>query len=88
MVGGLLVPNRIRIYCGILIGSFMHSRWQTGGENSALSSSICVQLTVALPMSSKPESQLYIAVSPMELPVNVTIPSSIVGSQQSAVMIT
>ena len=56
-----------------------HSRLHTGaaGVNAAEFTSTCVHVTDAFPMSSKPESQVYVAVSPTEFPVNVTVPFTI-----------
>ena len=44
------------------------------GENAAEFTSTCVHVTDAFPMSSKPGSQVYVAVSPTVLPMNVTVP--------------
>ena len=51
--------------------------WQVGvaGSNTAVSF-VCVQTAVESPMSSYPESQVYVAVTPIELPLNVTCPLS------------
>ena len=62
----------------------MHSRLHTGaaGENVIEFASTCVHVTDAFPMSSKPESQVYVAVSPMEFPVNVTVPFTMSGGSR------
>ena len=61
-----------------------HSRLHTGaaGENAAEFTSTCVHVTDAFPMSSKPESQVYVAVSPTEFPVNVTVPFTMSGGSR------
>ena len=64
-----------------------YSRLQNGvcGENSAEFESSCVHVVVALPINSKPELQVYVAVPPTELFVNVTKPLLISsGSEHSA----
>ena len=67
---------------------FMHYlRLHTGdtGENAAVFTSSCVHVAVALPTSSKPMLQLWVAVSSTEFPVNVTIPlTGSTGSGHSA----
>ena len=61
-----------------------HSRLHTGaaGENAAEFTSTCVHVTDAFPMSSKPGSQVYVAVSPTEFPVNVTVPFTMSGGSR------
>ena len=55
------------------------------GENSAELALNCVHTVAALPVRLKPRSQLYIATSPIELPLNDTMPLSIsAGSGHSA----
>ena len=50
-------------------------RRQMGCENEALFPSVAsVQVAMASPISSNPVLQVYVAVSPAELPVNVTPP--------------
>ena len=51
-------------------------RLHTGGtgENAAVSAFTCVHVAIALPTSSKPMLQLWVAVLLTEFPVNVTIP--------------
>ena len=53
-----------------------HSRLHTGaaGVNAAEFTSTCVHVMGAFPTSSKPGSQVYVAVSPTVFPVNVTVP--------------
>ena len=53
-----------------------YSRLHTGAaeENVAEFTSTCMQVVDAFPISSKPELQVYAAVSPTELPVNITMP--------------
>lgn len=55
----------------------MNLRRQVGeaGSNEALLIS-CTHVATASPISSKPELQVYEAVSPIELPLNVTTPLS------------
>ena len=61
-----------------------HSRLHTGaaGENVAEFTSTCVHVTDAFPMTSKRGSQVYVAVSPMEFPVNVTVPFTMSGGSR------
>ena len=67
--------------------SCIYSRLHTGGsgENAAKFTSTSVHVVVALPTSSKPVLQVYVAVSPTKLPVNVTMPLTMsAGSEHSA----
>ena len=53
--------------------SLAHIHWQVGGAgwNEALfPPASSVQVAVASPVSSNPESQVYVAVSPTSLPLN------------------
>ena len=62
-------------------------RLHTGrsGENAAEFTSTRVHVAVALPTSSKPMLQVWVAVSSTELPVNVTTPlTGSTGSGHSA----
>ena len=53
----------------------MYLRRQTGGagENEALFPA-CLHVATLEPISSNPVLQVYVAVSPTELPVEVTLP--------------
>ena len=65
-----------------------HSRLHTGaaGINAAEFTCNCVHVMDAFPMSSKPGSQVYVAVSPTELLVNVAVPFTMSsGSEHRAV---
>ena len=61
----------------------------SGGENEALFISTAgVQVATASPTSSNPETQVYVAVSPTELPVDVTAPLlGAVGLEHRAIII-
>ena len=67
----MLIINKITQY----------SRLHTGaaGKNAAEFTSTCVHITDVFPSSSKPGSQVYVAVSPTEFPVNVTVPFTMSG---------
>ena len=58
-----------------------HSCLHTGGagEKTAAFAFNCVHVVIATPTSSKPELQVYVAVSPTEEPVNVTMPFEMLG---------
>ena len=60
----------------ILFTIMQYSRLHTGAAeaNVAMFISTCMQVVNVFPISSKPKLQLYVAVSPTELPVNVIMP--------------
>ena len=65
----------------------LYSRLHTGGagENAAELPFTCMHVKVTLPINSKPELQVWVAVSLTELPVNVTMPFAMsAGSRHRA----
>ena len=51
-----------------------YSRLHTGGAGVKSVALSVVHVKIALPISSKPELQVYVAASPTEFPVSVTMP--------------